>query len=68
MPLAVVALAFLVVGIRARRTHFDCPQCGFRFKLPWARYALAPHRMFKRWAKCPRCGATGFMTPMGDKR
>ncbi len=71
-PATLAALALLAVTLamvihRSKTTHFECPDCGFSFKLPTLSFILAPHTLYnKRYVTCPNCGHSGMMSAIKD--
>jgi len=66
LVILIVALVFVV--FRAVKTHFICPKCGASFKVSIFKYVFALHVMGSRLVKCPNCGHTELLTPIGDKK
>lgn len=64
--LVLVALALVLVVFRARTSHFECPNCGFSFKVSGLRFVLAPHAGSKRYVTCPNCHRGQMLAPVSD--
>ncbi len=54
--LIIVGLVVAFVVARAILTHFECPNCGKKFRMGVLKFTFASHFMSKRMAKCPYCG------------
>jgi DNA-directed RNA polymerase subunit RPC12/RpoP len=71
-PSAVVVLAVTagalawIVHRHARATLYRCPACGNRFALSAWKDFSQPHGGEKKYARCPRCGATGWCEEVAD--
>ena len=67
IPLIVVlALVLPILYWRAKRFHFQCPLCGYSFKVsPWVTF-LSPHFFLKRYLACPNCHKRSLMSPEMD--
>ena len=54
--LIIVGVVIIIIVARALLTHFECPNCGKKFRIGVIKYTFASHFMNKRMAKCPYCG------------
>ena len=67
LPMIAILAGFAFLVSRARSTHFECPACGYSFKLSGSAFAIAPHVLGRVNVTCPNCGYRGLMPPIRDQ-
>ena len=66
-----IGIAFILLVftfVRAKVSHFDCANCGFRFKVTPITYIFKMHMGLSRLAKCPNCGNESGMSLVMDRK
>ena len=67
LPIIVILGGFAFLVFRARTTHFECPACGYSFKMSGIAYAVTPHMFGRNYVTCPNCGYRGMMPSINDE-
>jgi predicted RNA-binding Zn-ribbon protein involved in translation (DUF1610 family) len=63
---SLVFVCFLLYTRIQRSTHFKCPHCGKRFKVPAAKSFFAVRNGVDKRLICPACGKIDFMEYLHD--
>ena len=66
-PIIVIVIALIFTSLRWKTTHFECPNCGSKFKVSRLKYGLTPHSFGRRYVTCPNCNYSAMMASISDK-
>jgi hypothetical protein len=64
----IVPLVFAFLFYLSRNMHFECPNCGCRFKVSGLLFAITPHVGPNRYVTCPNCKFSGMMPAVLDNK
>ena len=64
--IAAVIIVLAVVFLVWRNNHYDyhSEKCGNKIHLSLGQAAFSPKAMGRKMVKCPRCGSTGWVSPV----